>query len=160
MVYIPAGRLRHFQYPLGILQMGELRLPPERPWTAGFSISFTLAGNWKGRGHSLSLRTRAGNNTHLQKLILPSLPQCDLIHTIYLEQALDLITFYQWQLHMLSCRTQEELAHSHVCQLWESTRIPAEQLGWEASGMAEMILIHICRTDTIELWDGFRCENL
>lgn len=114
MVYIHAGRLRHFQYPLGILQMGELRLPPERPWTAEFSISFTLAGNGKSRGHSLSLRTRTGNNTHLQELILLSLPPCDLIHSICLEQALDLIIFYQWQLHMLSCKTQENWL-THMC---------------------------------------------
>lgn len=58
----------------------------------------------------------------------------------------------QWQFQMFNCKTQGRLAQPHMCQPWESTRMPAEQLGWEAGGMAEMILIRHCRIDTVMAW--------
>lgn len=132
--------------------MGELRLPSERSQTAEFSITFTLAGNWKGRGHSLSLRIRSTQQHLFEGINPPLLPWCDLIHIIFLEQTPYFIIFYQWQFQVFNCRTQGRLAQSHVRQPWESARIPAEQLGWEAGGMAEKILIHLCRTDTAVAW--------
>lgn len=128
--------------------MDGLRLPSERLERAEFSITFTFAGNWKGRGCSLPLRTR-GMQQHPFAGINPPLLALVWSHPYHLSgTGSGSYHVLQWQFQMFNCKRRSRLAQSHICQPWESTRIPAEQLGWEAGGMAEMILIHLYRTDS------------